>query len=238
MVLESLSFPTRAHRQALETVLRDADADSDVCGVLVCGSIARGDALPGSDLDVRVFLHDDASERAFNARDIGGIWVEITARTVAKAQARLQERPIEVYPYLEAVVLRDEGGAVQMLVQQARAIYDFYRATDADRDEWRYWLQSTERKLHAAQSAQMWEKCAYLTATSSWPLLSGLWTAANRPLLPSGAVRFFLPDVCARIPSLTPQLVWEVFRGATVEARTEAFLLVLHRILPLLESPG
>lgn len=55
-------FPTAQHQQAAETAARFFEGRSLVDSVLVTNSIARGNAVPGSDLDMNVLLGADASQ--------------------------------------------------------------------------------------------------------------------------------------------------------------------------------
>jgi hypothetical protein len=70
-----------AHARAVAREIAAAQADPDVVGLLLCGSGARGDALPGSDLDLRLFLRDGAAPRPFSAADENGVFVERTFHT-------------------------------------------------------------------------------------------------------------------------------------------------------------
>src|SRR5689334_5021800 len=59
----------------LQRLLAEATADAEVVGVLLTGSLARGDALPGTDVDLRVILADGV-ERAAVDEVREGVMVE------------------------------------------------------------------------------------------------------------------------------------------------------------------
>ena len=224
-----------AHRDALQIVWDEAARDGEIVGLLVCGSVARGDALPDSDLDVRVLLAPDADPRPFDARTVGGVWVERTYRTEEAAFARLETRPMEMFPYREGRIVRDEAAALARLTVRARALWDAYQTPAGEKTENRHWLESTQRKIAAAQTAGDLDKAAYVAATSAWPILSGLFAAASCPLPPSGAVLANLPDAAIRL-GLAHETVCDLWAAQSTTGRINAALAILAAVLPRLDD--
>ena len=61
MSIDLASIANETHRCLLQEILDRACRDDEVIGVLLTGSVARGDAYPGSDLDVFMPLRDGCS---------------------------------------------------------------------------------------------------------------------------------------------------------------------------------
>ena len=178
----------------LQEILDESSQQSDVIGILLTGSVARGDVLPGSDLDLR-FLLAPGSRRSFSAELRQGILVERGYADVSKALRKLDSNPMEVYAYLDGRILFDSQGALADLTEQARQRFAAYHVPDDERREIAYWLQSARIKMAAALTASDTLKAAYLTSTQSWPLLQGLWAANEKPLPPNGSVWVHLKDL-------------------------------------------
>ena len=216
-----MSYP--AHQAALQAVWDEATADAEIIGLLICGSVARGDALPGSDLDVRLLLAPGANARPFDAQTVSGVWVERTYLTETAARERLETRAMECFPYREGRILRDGTGAMARLAIVAQYQWENYAAPAGEKREWHNWLRATERKIKAAQNGGLTEKAAFLVVTSAWPILTGLFLAANRPLPPSGLVLLHLEDAAQRVV-LPVETVRDLWAAQTNEGRVHAAL--------------
>jgi predicted nucleotidyltransferase len=120
------------HRRLLRTLLEESRADDAVIGVLLTGSLARGDALPGADIDL-VLLVTDETPTAFTREMREGIMIERHVVTVAAARRRLAERPMAVYIYLDGRILADPHGHLAALTATAHARLAAYRAPADER---------------------------------------------------------------------------------------------------------
>lgn len=69
------------YEELLHKVVVEARGDDEIIGSLLTGSVARGDALPGTDIDLRFILVDGVS-RPFDSRIRDGILVECTTLSV------------------------------------------------------------------------------------------------------------------------------------------------------------
>jgi hypothetical protein len=182
------------HQVLLQEILDEASQQPDIIGILLTGSVARGDALPGSDLDLRFLLTLDGN-RSFSAELRRGILVECTYADVSKALHELDSNPMEIYGYLDGRILFDPQGALADLREQARQRFAAYRVPDDERRDIAHWLLSARIKLTAALTAHDSLKAAYLSSTVSWPLLQGLWAANEKPVPPNGSVWVHLKDL-------------------------------------------
>jgi len=96
-MVDSFAFVQHdVHRALLQDILRGAEQDPEVLGVMVFGSVARQEAVPLSDLDVYVLLADGCS-RQFRADERGGVLTEITCGDRAHAMQRLETNDMGAY---------------------------------------------------------------------------------------------------------------------------------------------
>lgn len=223
----------QAHRRLLAQIREEAQADAEVIGLLLMGSVARGDALPGADLDLFLLLADGCS-RPFRAEFHEGILVERKFADRERARSRLAEKPMEVYSYLDSRILYDPEGGFQELTETARHRFESYRTPAHEKAYLRHCLVSARTKLRAASAAGDEFKASYVTSMTVWFALEALWAVNDRPLPPGGS----LLSHCLRLPHLPPDphswLRW-FFAGSAAQ-RVQAMAQILDWLLPQLES--
>jgi predicted nucleotidyltransferase len=220
---------SEVHRHLLCEVLDDSQRDPDVIGLMLTGSLARGDAYPGSDLDVQILLRDGCS-RAFHAELRQGILVECSYADEARARSRLERDPMHVYAYLDGRILYDPEGRLQALFSAARARFETYRVPTEEVRGIAHWLHSARIKIVAARDAGDELRAAYVASTSAWEMLRGIWAAHGKPVPPSGALWAHLPDLPAGPPDVEAWLR-RLFAGDTAD-RIGAAIEIIDWVLP------
>lgn len=231
---QDLAFiESEVHRHLLWEVLDDARRDPDVVGVMLTGSLARGDAYPGSDLDVHILLRDGCS-REFHAELRQGILVECSYADEARARSSLARDPMHVYSYLDGRILYDPQGRLQALFSAARARFEAYRVLAEEAYGIAHWLRSARIKIAAARDAGDELRAAYVASTSSWEMLRGIWAAYDKPVPPCGALWAHLHDLPAGPPDIEAWLR-RLFAGDTAD-RISAAIEIIDWVLPRLEE--
>ncbi len=199
----------------LEALVGELKRDENVRGVLLTGSRARGDALPGSDIDLLVLVAS-RPEKTFVSGISDGILVERHVRDMEGAGVRLSERPAELYSYLDGQIRYDPDGLLAELVTAAKGRFSGYQVLEGEKQAVFYWLRSASLKLRAAQAAGDTLRMGYYSSTNSWKVLEGLWALNNKPVPPAGAVWAHLPDLAVRPEGLEAALE-QMFTGTTDE---------------------
>lgn len=199
----------------LDALVGELKRDPDVRGVLLTGSRARGDARPGSDIDLLVLVASKP-ERTFISETLNGVLVERHVRDMEGARARLSARPVELYSYLDGRVRHDPDGLLAELVEAAKERFSGYRVSDGEKQAIFYWLKSASLKLRTARAAGDTLKMGYYASTNSWKVLEGLWALNDKPVPPAGAVWAHLPDLTLRPERLEASLK-QMFTGTTDE---------------------
>lgn len=182
------------HRTLLRATVRDAKHDEEVIGLLLTGSLARGDALPGTDLDL-VLVLAEGSSRPFRREMVDGILVERTYADASSARMQLDSHPMRVYGYLDGRILYDPQKALERLRLHARARLEVYEVPTRHRRETAFLLRCSRDKMRVALGAGDLLKAAYVAGTSSWQIIEGLWAANGLPVPPNSSVRPHLCDL-------------------------------------------
>jgi predicted nucleotidyltransferase len=197
----------------LQEIVDEAHRQDDILGILLTGSVARGDALPGSDLDLRFILSPEYS-REFQSQFHQGILVEKGYTDLAQAQLKLETNPMEVYAYLDGRILYDPVAILAQLRTQAQTYFETYQVPEKEQHAIAYWLMTARLKMETALAADDRLKAAFITTTTSWKILEGLWAINDRPVPPSGAVWFHLKDLSVKPPQME-ELLTSLFCAET-----------------------
>lgn len=229
---DSLGFVQHAvHRTLLQDILREAERDPEVVGVMVYGSVARREALPLSDLDVYVLLADGCV-REFQAQVRAGVLTEIKYADRAQAIRRLDTNDMEAYCLLEGRVLLDPKGHFGDLKALAQQHLLRYEPPIALKRETAHWLVSARTKIAACLEAGDLFRAVYVTSVTSWKILEGVWLANGKPIPPAGGVWAHLGDLAER-----PAEGWlrDLFMSDGAARATSAVQLI-DWILPRLQG--
>jgi len=118
-LLPGLALP---HVEALLEALAWIEASLDPEGIVATGSIVRGEGHRGSDLDLVVFWRRPGRQRL--QRRFAGVPVEIFANSAAWLRHSIQVesargRPVLAHMLATGVVLRDNAGAMAVVVAEA-----------------------------------------------------------------------------------------------------------------------
>jgi len=214
-----------AHQALLQEIIEEMRQQDEILGLLLTGSVARGDAFPGSDLDLRCILAP-GHHRPFQSEVRQGIVVERSYADLAQAQSRLETIPLEVYAYLDGQILYDPAAILIHLRSQAHQCFATYRMTEEERHALAYWLQAARLKIHAALAGEDLIKAAFLTSVNSLKILEGLWAINDKPMPPQGAVWSHLKDLSKEPPQME-RSVRSLFGGATRQRIQVALDLIL-----------
>lgn len=178
----------------LSLLVEEARNDDEIVGLLLTGSLARGDALPGTDIDLR-YIVVDGIRRDFDRSYRNGVLVERGFANEESAQAELAAQPMHVYAYLDGKVLYDPSGALGRLREQAQRRIEAYRTPNDQKARIAFLLGCTRDKIRVGLSGGDELRAVFAASTSSWHIIEGLWAANDRPLPPNSSVRPHLSDL-------------------------------------------
>lgn len=221
------------YQDLLQEIIEEARKQEEVIGMLLTGSVARGDALPGSDLDIR-FILTPGLKREFQSQSRQGVLVEQGYADVATAQSNLEANAMDVYAYLDGRILFDPQGVLAQLKEQAQKRFETYRISKQERTKIITWLESARFKIQLAFQEGQLLKAAFVSGTVSWQIIEGLWAANNRPLPPNSSIWPHLKDLTQGPPDVEEQLT-QLFCAETPQ-RIQVTLKLLRWILSRLDN--
>lgn len=211
------------YSRVLEGLFEDARRDPSVSGLLLTGSVARQDALPGTDIDVRYFVRSERSP-SFVREFRDGLLVEQAFTDEGSALATLSEQPMNVYAYRDGRILYDVDGTLPRLRAEADRILRDYRAPEQVKIDLAEDLRHVEEKARVGFEAGDLLRAVYCLSTSSWRLIEGLWAANDLPVPPNSSVRPHLRDLQG--PTGVRSIFEQFFLGDP-QARAEAGLFLV-----------
>ncbi|MBC8141857.1 MAG: nucleotidyltransferase domain-containing protein [Armatimonadetes bacterium] len=216
------------HDRLTENILRETASDRNIVGVMIQGSVARGDAYPLSDLDLFFLLADGASHR-FDTRTESSIVIECHALDFASTVTKLTANPMLAWGFVDGRILRDEANQLPRLVQIARYLLDNYETPRREWDGLFYWLRSAEIKISAAVDGGDLLKASFVSTTTMWKVLEAVWAVNRLPIPPSGAVLAHRHEL-RQVPENWQSLFDALFLGDMVE-RVEAMRTIIVWLL-------
>lgn len=200
---------------------------------MLTGSVARGDAYPGSDLDFYILL-ENGHIRKFHSEVKKNIIMEYKHVNFETALFNLENNPMEIYSFLDGRILFDKKDLLLELKTIALQNYEDYSISEKEAEEITHWLRSSVNKIEASIERKDEFKASYVASTSTWVMLEGVWAVNNKPTPPSGAVWAHLKDLPIRMNNMD-ELLNNVFMGRT-SIRITSFISIAEWIISRLEN--
>jgi len=230
-----LSFLTHeVQRRLLAEELTQALA-AGVLGFRVGGSVARGTALPNSDLDLWLYW---PTARPFETEERRGLLIERHGHTLERARREVEEGGgLVLLGWVESRVLHDPGGDLAQIQAKARESLAVYRTPSAERRRLRHWLTSTLGKLEGTSG----DAATFLVRTTLWTLAEALCAVNDHP--PPAVTRMWevLPELPEQPRGDWPEGDWPKgdWLGRLLSGPDEvrAFQEVTAWLLPRLSPP-
>ncbi|HFJ9468658.1 nucleotidyltransferase domain-containing protein [Bacillus paranthracis] len=230
-MMESFSFITNEkHKKLVQTILNEYVFRDKVNGLMLIGSVARGDAYPESDLDFYILL-EDGQKKKFHSETREGILVEYKGADFNQIQVNFKNNPMELYSFLEGKILFDKSGELKKLKEIATYEFENYRVSSDKVKGISHWLQSSLIKIQSALKANDELKASYIVQTSTWTLLEGIWAINNKPVPPAGSVLKYiqtLPNKPIHLDALLNKLFLDDTKDR-IKAAIELIEWVLHK---------
>ncbi|OHX31173.1 nucleotidyltransferase family protein [Bacillus mycoides] len=222
---ENLSFIAyEKHKKLVQTILSESVSMYKVNGLMLIGSIARGDAYPESDLDLYVLL-EKGQKKDFHAEMREDILIEYKYADFNQIQVNFKNNPMELYSFLEGEILFDKSDELKKLKEIAKHEFENYRVSSDKVKGISHWLHSSLIKIQSALKVNDELKVSYIVHTSTWTLLEGIWAINNKPTPPAGSVLRYIQALPIR-PTNFDDVLNKVFLGDTTERISSAIFLI------------
>lgn len=212
------------HNQLLHRLLAQLKLEPSVIGVMLQGSVARGDHYPGSDLDLLVLV-EEGHTRGLESEQIDSILVERHNQDRTSLQAKLEKRPTLAYGVVNGQILHDRQRELATIVEYAKNLLANYTTPPQEMQDITYWLYTIRIKLKAARAAGDELKTAYLATTNAWKILEGIWAINNLPMPTSSSVLTNVAELPEQPDDLTSQIN-DLFLGTARQRVTSSLSLI------------
>lgn len=218
------------HRRVVAALLAEACANPAVIGALLIGSLGRGNAVPGSDVDLLLLLADGQGQRRlFRNHEREGILIEFHYRDVAAALTQVEESPNWHYAYLSGHILHDPTGRLATLVTEVRARSAAWRPTTAERRRHAFYADRTGHKLQAAVDAADALRAGGVASAYAPVILDCLWLAYDRPSLGVTEMWHHLPELVG-LPAEIVEHLRHLFLGDPFERARAGIAICAHAV--------
>lgn len=189
--------------------------------VLVTGSVARGDALEHSDLDLLVISKKGHS---FKERTVEGILVEIRTNTIHGFIKKMDQDPMNIYQWLDAQPEYDPDNILPHLKDHAQKIFDGYSPIKFPKK----WLKSAKKKIESARVIENKLVLSFHTSNSLWKVVEGFYFINAVPLPPSSTA-FKKIKTLKKLPE-NFEVLWEQTLTGDLDERAHTLLLFIEFI--------
>ena len=215
-MIEKLAFINyERHKKLVQSIINDCLIRDEIIGLMIIGSVARGDAYPDSDLDF-FYLLEDGLSRNFHSEVKENILIEYKYADCNQIKLNFENNPMEIYSFLDGKVLLDKKGYLRDLILLAQQRYKDYSVSENKTKGISHWLNSSLIKIKAAQKEKDDLKASFVIITSFWTMLEGIWAVNNKPIPPSGSVLVHIKELPRRITNLD-ELLYKVSLGKMIE---------------------
>lgn len=213
------------HRHVVAELLTEAQSHPDVVGVLLIGSLGRGNPVPGSDVDLLLLVDDGRRvERPTQHEERRGVWVELHYRDAAWATAQMDRDPEWIYAYVEGRILHDPRGHLAHLVAAAHDRFVAYRTPAGEKARLAFLADRTRDKLEAALTAGDHDRAGTIVGFGASAIVRLLWAAYDRPIIGPTNIWHHLADLRDFPPGMHQQARALLLGDAT--ERVEAAIVI------------
>ncbi|MBM0066783.1 nucleotidyltransferase family protein [Alkalicoccobacillus gibsonii] len=197
------------HTKLIEEIIDEFSNKAEVIGILLIGSVARGDAYENSDLDLCILIEGEMKKKFICEERLDTV-VEFKYATLNQIKLNLERNHMELYSFLDGKIMLDRQGTLENLIDIAQEKYASYRASRKKKDSISHWLTSSFIKINNAINTKDLKKAMFIVNTTTWTIYEGLWAVNDKPIPPVGAICFYfkeLDQLPNNINSLTNQML-------------------------------
>lgn len=153
-------------------------SQDDILCFFITGSVARGEAFEGNDLDA---LFVTKSESFHNEYRDGKSLLEISGNTFDKYLEGLEKTPMLVYMYLDAKAVFDKDNCLPKLQEKAKAILENYEPSEDEVKAIKKWIECVVDKVTVAQANGDTLKVGFHVSNVLWKIVEGLYLINSVP---------------------------------------------------------
>lgn len=167
------------HNKIIDDLQKEFEQNSNVLAMFVTGSVARGEAVDGNDLDVHLVTNGEEISKQYR---VGNTLVELSTLTIPEALERIQENPMFVYMYLDAKAVFDKGSHLEIFQNKAKDVLQSYKPMQEEKKAVKKWLSSVVDKIAAAKKSEDAMKISFCISCNLWKTVEGMYMINSVPV--------------------------------------------------------
>lgn len=218
------------YQKIIEDIRKEYEARDEVRALIVTGSVARGEAHLGNDLDILLLstgIHISKEYRVESSL------VELGTITLPTALENMSKNPMSVYMYLDAKAIFDKDNSLELLHKRAQEVLVSYKPTEENKKLLKKWLSSVVDKVIVAEKNEDTEKVAFHVSNVLWKTVEGLYTIN---FVPTPASTSALRRI--RTLKVLPEnfdTLWKDVLMGNLQERTKATIFLIKFVLSKIE---
>lgn len=209
----------------IEKLKKEYDREDILC-FFITGSVARGEAYEGNDLDALFVTKNDSFHKEYRE---GKSLLEISGNTFHSYMEALEKNPMLVYMYMDARAIFAKDDSLEKLKQKAEEILKNYKSSEEERQAIKKWLASVVDKVAVAKEHEDNLKVGFHISNVVWKVVEGFYAINNAPVPASTSALRRITNL-SRKPDNFEEL-WRKTLLGTLEERTEATMQLMKFIL-------
>ncbi|HSX39064.1 MAG TPA: nucleotidyltransferase domain-containing protein [Candidatus Saccharimonadales bacterium] len=212
--------------EIIQHLKNEYEKNPNVKAMLITGSVARGEAVHGNDLDILLVTSGEKISKEYYE---GNSLVEIGTILLPEGLEKIEKNPMRVYMFLDAKAIFDKENCLQTLQQKAHEVFDSYKSSQEDKSKSKKWLSSVVDKINASKSNGDMLKIGFQVSNVLWPLVEGLYLI-NNTITPASTSAFRRIKTLKNIPP-DFETLWTKMLLGNLEDRTTATLKLIEFVL-------
>lgn len=187
--------------------------------IFVTGSVARGDATTGSDLDLLVVTKKGHS---FKEKTVDGVVVEIKSNSLIGFKNKMKKDPMNIYQWIDARAVYDPEGLLIELKVLAQEIFDGYKPLTFPTK----WLSSAKSKILGAHASGNTPFLSFHVSNNLWKVVETFYVINGVPTPPSSTA-FKNIKTLKKLPE-NFDFLWEQSLKGELEERAHTMILFIE----------
>lgn len=210
------------HQEIINKFSEKLKENKDNLALFLTGSVARNEANETSDLDLLLVTNNS---KDFQEKEIDGIVVEIKSNTLDGFIKKMDEKPMNIYQWLDAKIIFGDKEILNKLQKHAQKIMSSYESPEFLRK----WLESVRIKILAAKENGDNLNLGFQTSNILWKIVEGFYILNKEPL-PPATTAFRRISTLKNLPDDFINL-WNKTLKGDLEERSDATLELLNFLL-------
>lgn len=162
----------------IEDLRNEYEGNENIRAMIITGSVAKGEAIEGNDLDVLFITSGDRISKEYRVENS---LIEIGSVVLPQDLERIDQNPMYVYMWQDAKAIFDKDNSLSILKKKAEEVLSNYKPTEENRKALIKWLSSVVDKVETASKKQDFENVGFHISNVLWKIVEGIYMINDVP---------------------------------------------------------